>query len=47
MSKRDETKNLTLKRETLPALTPEELRQVVGGIPGVRGTGSGGDGYRY
>ena len=32
-------------RKTFPALSPAELRLVVGGIPGVRGTGSGGGGY--
>ena len=31
MRKRDETKKLTLKRETLRALTPNELRLVAGG----------------
>ena len=33
MSKRDETKKLTLKRETLRVLTPDELRLVAGGRP--------------
>ena len=33
MSKRDETKKLTLKRETLRVLTPNELRLVAGGRP--------------
>lgn len=33
MSKRDETRKLTLKRETLRVLTPNELRLVAGGRP--------------
>ena len=33
MSKREDTKKLTLKRETLRALTPNELRLVAGGRP--------------
>jgi len=33
MSKPEETKKLTLKRETLRLLTPNELRLVAGGRP--------------
>ena len=47
MNKREAKKELTVSvRATLPELTPAELRLVVGGIPGVRGTG-GGTGYGY
>ena len=43
MSKRETNKELTVSvRATLPELTPAELRLVTGGIPGVRGTGTGG-----
>ena len=47
MSKRETSKELIVTvHATLPELTPAELRLVVGGIPGVRGTGGGG-GSRY
>jgi hypothetical protein len=47
MSKRETNKELIVSvQATLPELTPAELRLVVGGIPGVRGTGGGG-GYGY
>lgn len=48
MSKRETKKELVVSAlATLPELTPAQLRLVVGGIPGVRGTGSGGGGYGH
>jgi hypothetical protein len=49
MSKRETTRKqiVRVRRPSSRELTPAELRLVVGGIPGVRGTGGGGGGGTY
>ncbi|HEX7277279.1 MAG TPA: hypothetical protein VF244_07875 [Acidimicrobiales bacterium] len=47
MSKREITKKqIVTVRPSLRELSPAELRLVVGGIPGIRGTGGGAGTYR-
>ena len=45
MRKPETTKQPDRTRETFPVLTDSQLRIVVGGIPGVRGTGGGAGRY--